>query len=249
MFGICLLPLIPLREQPTSKSEMVSQVLFGEKFKVLHQQTNWIKIETFDDHYTGWISEGQYDAISEQELHSLTNVSIVKSYPQLSVQINGTNMLVPAGSCIYGHQSFTIANQHFQLDYKETSLPFIDIAKQFLNTTYLWGGRTAWGIDCSGFTQNVFKQYGFVLKRDAYQQAEQGQTLAFLSEARLGDLAFFDNEEGRITHVGILLDNETIIHASGKVRIDKIDNFGIINNESKKYSHKLRLIKRIMEVL
>ncbi len=249
MFGICLLPFIPLREQPTSKSEMVSQVLFGEKYKVLHQQADWIKIETFDDHYMGWISEGQYNTISQQEINNLTNVSIVKSYPHLNVQVNGTNMLIPAGSCIYGHQSFTIANQHFQLDYKETHLPFIDIAKQFLNTTYLWGGRTAWGIDCSGFTQNVFKQFGVILKRDAYQQAEQGQTLAFLSEAKLGDLAFFDNEDGRITHVGILLDNETIIHASGKVRIDKIDNFGIINSESKKYSHKLRFIKHIPYVL
>ena len=118
------------------------------------------------------------------------------------------------------------------------------IAKQYLNSPYLWGGKTPWGIDCSGFTQMVFKQKNVSIKRDAFQQAEQGEAVAFLAESKLGDLAFFDNEDGKITHVGILLNNETIIHASGKVRIDQIDNYGIMDADSKKYSHKLRFVKR-----
>ncbi len=244
MFGICLLPLIPLREQPTSKSEMVSQLLFGEQYKVLHQQADWVMVETIDDQYIGWISEGQADFIEEQALNKLEKPIFITSFPHQLIKADGLNMFVPFGSKIYNKSLFTINNQQFELDYKEGVNDLLETAKQFLNTAYLWGGRTPWGIDCSGFTQQVLKQQGILIKRDAYQQAEMGQALAFLSEAQLGDLAFFDNNEGKITHVGILLDNETIIHASGKVRIDKIDNHGIIHSQTKKYSHKLRFLKR-----
>ena len=119
-----------------------------------------------------------------------------------------------------------------------------DAAMFFMNAPYLWGGRSVFGIDCSGFTQMVFRQFGIRLKRDAWQQAEQGELLGFIQEARAGDLAFFDNEEGRITHVGIMLNNNRIIHASGKVRIDTIDTQGIFNKDLNKYTHKLRIVKR-----
>ncbi len=247
MFGICLLPLVPLREQPTSKSEMVSQLLFGEQYKVLHQQADWIKVETINDQYIGWISEGQADFIEEAALNELEKPIFTTSFPHQLIKANGLNMFVTFGSKIYNKRVFTINNQKFELDYQEAdNCNLLDTAMQFLNTAYLWGGRTPWGIDCSGYTQQVFAQQGVFMKRDAYQQAEMGQALAFLSEAQLGDLAFFDNNEGKITHVGILLDNETIIHASGKVRIDKIDNHGIIHSQTKKYTHKLRFLKRIL---
>ena len=121
-----------------------------------------------------------------------------------------------------------------------------DSAYTFINAPYLWGGRSPLGIDCSGFTQVVYKLAGQKLQRDAYQQADQGITLGFIEEAEAGDLAFFDNDEGKIIHVGILLGQGKIIHASGKVRIDRIDHQGIFNEETGKYSHKLRIIKRIL---
>jgi len=121
-----------------------------------------------------------------------------------------------------------------------------EIASLYLNAPYLWGGRSPLGIDCSGFTQVVFKAAGVRLPRDAYQQAEVGQTLGFVEEASEGDLAFFDNAEGKIIHVGIVLKDRFIIHASGKVRIDKLDHQGIFNRETGKYSHTLRVIKRIV---
>jgi cell wall-associated NlpC family hydrolase len=121
----------------------------------------------------------------------------------------------------------------------------IDVAKFYLNAPYLWGGKSVFGIDCSGLSQMVFRQFGIKLRRDAYQQAEQGELVGFLQEAKAGDLAFFDNNEGRINHVGIMMDNERIIHASGKVRIDAIDNQGIFNRELNRYTHKLRIIKRV----
>ncbi|MNL48577.1 Gamma-D-glutamyl-L-lysine endopeptidase [compost metagenome] len=118
--------------------------------------------------------------------------------------------------------------------------------KMFLNAPYLWGGRSILGIDCSGFTQVCYKILGIKLKRDAYQQADQGELVSFINEGKLGDLAFFDNAEGRITHVGILINSHQIIHASGRVRIDSIDHQGIFNEETQQYSHKLRIIKRIL---
>jgi len=110
----------------------------------------------------------------------------------------------------------------------------------------LWGGRSPFGIDCSGFTQMVYKLCGMPLKRDAWMQAEQGQDIHLLDETQPGDLAFFDNEEGRIIHVGILTTKNRIIHASGKVRLDSIDHQGIFNSETKRYTHNLRLLKRLI---
>ena len=115
----------------------------------------------------------------------------------------------------------------------------------FLNTPYLWGGKTPFGIDCSGFTQLVYKLCGHTLLRDAKDQATQGEVLSFIEESEPGDLAFFDNEEGVITHVGIIMQDYFIIHASGKVRIDVLDHSGIYNTDTKKHTHKLRVIKRI----
>ncbi|MBK7084827.1 MAG: C40 family peptidase [Flavobacteriales bacterium] len=115
----------------------------------------------------------------------------------------------------------------------------------FLGAPYLWGGRTPTGVDCSGLTQMLFMLMGIYLPRDAYQQAEEGDPVELVDLAEPGDLAFFDNAEGRITHVGIVLPERRILHASGRVRIDALDQEGIFDAEQGKYSHKLRLVKRV----
>jgi gamma-D-glutamyl-L-lysine dipeptidyl-peptidase len=119
-----------------------------------------------------------------------------------------------------------------------------ELVLSWLNAPYQWGGRSVFGVDCSGFTQIIFRQLGIKLMRDAYQQAESGEMVNFISEGRCGDLAFFDNDDKKIVHTGILLGNDEIIHASGRVRIDKIDHYGIFNTEKNSYSHHLRMIKR-----
>jgi cell wall-associated NlpC family hydrolase len=152
-----------------------------------------------------------------------------------------------------------IFSQDFQIgkntiEYKGSYVPFeklttkenlLNIAEPYLNTAYLWGGKSIFGIDCSGFVQQVYKMLGIVLPRDAYQQATVGESVGFLEEVQLGDLAYFDNAERRITHVGIMLNSHQIIHASGKVRIDNIDNMGIVNSDTELRTHQLRMIKRI----
>lgn len=156
--------------------------------------------------------------------------------------------------CLYdGYEGWVANNQFIPAEQPTDEIPssgpfgitsIRSLAMQYLDVPYLWGGKSKWGIDCSGFCQQVFKHLGIKLPRDAYQQAETGEVVGFLLEAQTGDLAFFDNEEGKITHVGIMLGPNDIIHASGKVRIDKIDNQGIINSDTNQRTHKLRIIKR-----
>lgn len=168
------------------------------------------------------------------------------------------NFLIVAGSTLphfkQKNSTFTIANTHYKIERNisvktveaDTRSKIINTALKYFNAPYLWGGRTPLGIDCSGLTQIVYKIAGLNLPRDAYQQAQLGEHFSFLEEALPGDLAFFDNELGEIIHVGIIWEKNKIIHASGKVRIDNIDHAGIFNLETHRYTHQLRLMKRIV---
>lgn len=255
--AICLLSIIPLRETPSDKAQMVSQVLFGETFDIIETQESWLKIELHQDLYQGWIDQKQAFILDGPQWEELKNV---RSYCALDmVQIfenttNGTQFPVLIGSVVYNahNNAFSIAGQQYKhtgevqlFEKNRNKNKMLEFAYYFLNTPYLWGGRSPFGIDCSGFTQLVYKLCGFSIPRDAWQQANVGLDINFLEEARAGDLAFFDNDEGKIIHTGILLPNNQIIHASGMVKIDQVDHQGIYNVEQKKYTHKLRMIRHI----
>jgi len=250
-YGISQLAIIPVRADASERAEMVTQLLFGETYQVLELQEKWVKILTAYDSYEGWISRVQltacalldYEVFEEQIALPLTSKPVTEA---IKVSDRST-LYLPAASalpfwntntCKINHELFEVPDHNFEV----TDL--IDTAKTYLNTPYLWGGRTHFGIDCSGFTQSVFKLHGIKIKRDASQQAEQGTVVDFLPAAQAGDLAFFDNDEGRIVHVGIMLSADQIIHASGRVKIDKIDGQGIYSEELKKHTHKLRIVKR-----
>jgi len=256
-YSICLQTLIPVRINPSERAEMVTQVLFGELFTINEITGNWAKITILFDGYNGWIDKKLVFEISEGFFNKLKKNETAISHKIISPINNITqNKIIPlvAGSFlpfINELGKFKIENETYHYKHKtSTYLPtgenIARLAKQFENAPYLWGGRTILGIDCSGFTQIVYKIAGIALNRDASKQIEQGKPVSFIEETHSGDLAFFDNDEGQIIHVGIILNKNKIIHASGWVRIDSIDHQGIFNENSNKYSHKLRVIKRII---
>jgi hypothetical protein len=253
MFGICNLAIIPLRFEPSDKSEIVSQVLFGEHFEILEQLKQWSKIKLQYDDYEGWVDSKQYQIISESEYNQLSEDVIVLNADLIEYITGPNNLLlpIPLGSSLsfLSHGDINTSNFHFEgtkISGTKTKDYILNTAFMYLNAPYLWGGKTPFGIDCSGFTQMVYKLNGYKLSRDASQQATQGEALSFIEESEPGDLAFFDNEEGNIIHVGIIMPDNYIIHASGKVRIDRLDHLGIYNADINKHTHKLRVIKKII---
>ena len=247
-YGVCNLGIVPLRLEALDTSEMVSQALYGESFKIIEQRKKWSKIRLAFDKYEGWIDNKQHLIISEENYLQLQSEP-----PQLSSDLvdfvsmeNKQLLSICLGSTISTSPLLCHTFEgNFQATKQEKS-EIINTALLYLNAPYLWGGKTPFGIDCSGFTQMVYKLNGHAILRDASQQATLGEPLSFIEESEPGDLAFFDNAEGNIVHVGIIMEDHYIIHAHGKVRIDRLDHTGIFNAELKKHSHKLRVIKRIV---
>ena len=253
MFGICNLAIVPVRSEPSDRSEIVTQLLFGEHIEILERQNQWARIKMQFDDYVGWVDSKQYQVISEANYNQLSNDAIILNADLIDYISAPENLLlpIPLGASLSFLNNNEINTANFEFEGTKTSgvkpkNALINTAFMYLNAPYLWGGKTPFGIDCSGFTQMVYKLNGYKIHRDASQQALEGEPLSFIEESEAGDLAFFDNDEGNIIHVGIIMDNNYIIHASGKVRIDRLDHLGIYNPELNKHTHKLRVIKKII---
>lgn len=256
-FGVCLLSIVPVRIEPSNKFEMVTQILFGESFSIIDKYKDWYKIRLAYDSYEGWVDKIQIHKISQNEYQRLNSeesqvtLDIVRKIKNVSLN-KSFNIVIGSNIPPLNNGIFKINDEEYYFDGaisesdKQEKSKIIEYTKLFINTPFLWGGKTPFGIDCSGLTQICYKLCGIKLMRDASQQASQGETITFISEATPGDLLFFDNEVGDIIHSGILLPDNKVIHASGKVKIDDIDHHGIFDYESQKYSHKLRLIKKII---
>ncbi len=247
-YGICNLSIVPLRLDPADTSELVSQVLYGDFFKVLEQRKSWSRIRMAFDTYEGWVDNKQYLEISQDDYRILKNSEMSLSSDLVEFVLDEHQKLhtIPLGATLTG---LSLLKHHFEGQIQSGVKPksnIITTSYTYLNAPYLWGGKTPFGIDCSGFTQMVYKLNGYSLLRDASQQATQGEALSFIEESEPGDLAFFDNDEGKIVHVGIIMEDNYIIHAHGKVRIDRLDHSGIYNVDKKLHTHKLRVIKKII---
>jgi hypothetical protein len=252
-YAVSYLNVVPLRSEASHRSEMVTQVLFGEYMEVLDTKDEWSFIKLEQDGYKGWIESSQLLSTSKMEYEKFVESSKVKVFDKyIPAQIGNVKVLMTKGTNLpfYADGFFIFNSQKIPFSGNiitgvKSRNDIVETAKSYLNTPYLWGGKTVSGIDCSGFSQMVYHLNGYNIDRDASLQAKQGELVAFLSQAQVGDLAFFDNKEGRITHVGIILENGKIIHAAyGKVHIDKLDQEGIFNTEIGKYTHHLRVIKR-----
>jgi len=257
-YGFCNLSCLAVRADASHKSEMVNQLLFGETFQIIDQFKTWKLIRGVLDNYEGFVDDRQIFEINEEQFLSAQRSQ--KRFPfdvlsKISREDGGQMWITPAaslemfdnsGNLTLGKLFYKFHGQMITPPATPTGNDITQTALKYLDAPYLWGGRTPFGIDCSGLVQNVFKINGFAIPRDASQQVKEGMTIFLNSESQPGDVAFFENEQGEIVHTGIILSNDKIIHASGSVRIDSLDHNGIFNGSLKKYTHKLRIIKRLV---
>lgn len=255
--GICGLSLIPVRREPSERSEMVTQVLFGEHFEVQDYLPGWYHIKMAFDGYTGWVDQKMVTPLTLRQFRHIENSAHAVTTDIFSIVpvSEERNFMLVAGSTLPVWRpylkKFTLQSETFDFPGtiqnhapKEIRTFIIAQALKYYNAPYLWGGRSPLGIDCSGLTQVVYKMAGIQIPRDAGQQVLKGNPISFVEESKPGDLAFFDDEEGNIVHVGIIWKQNKIIHASGQVRIDNVDQYGIFNVDTKRYTHKMRVMKQ-----
>jgi len=251
-YALVAVPAAPVRRKPSHRKEMVNQLLFGEAVKVLRVSGGlWVKVRSLHDGYEGWMThsllmETGKRSAGKKSLYATTDIlnSIVLGDRKINVPVGSSLPFFAEGKGKLGNMDYTFSGHYFKVDEQQPGDELVkQLSNAWLNAPYLWGGRTPLGVDCSGFVQVVYKLMGIDLPRDAWQQAQEGTPVKKFSDAKTGDLAFFDNKED-IVHVGIILDEGQLIHASGKVRIDKLTKKGIESEGPLPSGNRLRAIRR-----
>ena len=265
MKAISLHSVVPVRTKAAESAEMSTQMLFAETCDILVRRGNWTKIRLEQDGQEGWVDTKMLSPLSDDEYQSLPLLGetegVIKMPMAYAVSMNnGQTIPLTAGTRLpnYKDGQFSLLGVTFRIDPSMVAAEplaltqdnLLAVVRFFLNIPYLWGGKNAMGLDCSGFTQTIMRIFGRNLLRNASEQATQGKNVSSLGKAQAGDLVFFDHadvdpEKTRITHVGILIDSERVIHCSGRVKVEKIDNKGIYSAEYGRYTHHLNSIKRI----
>ena len=258
--GISLHSLIPVRAEASEASEQLTQMLFAETCDILSEQPRWTKIRLHTDGQTGWVDFKMLTPLSDHEFETLSQSSSkarVRVPFALAVSpTNGQTFPLTAGTLLpnYHEGEFSILGATLRIDPSSVleqplcldAHNLMEVIRYFLNVPYLWGGKNAFGMDCSGFTQIILSLFGKSLPRNASEQVLQGTPVAELTNAQAGDLVFFDHEDGKISHVGMLIDSQRVIHCSGRVKVESIDEQGIFSVEAgNTYTHHLVQIRRI----
>ncbi len=258
MYGICPLSIAPLRADPSDRAEQVSQLVFGECYTVLVAQEKWLRVRVAADGYEGWLDAKQHLVVPGAWFEAWVNamphartldvVGVVSdSHTRVPVQLGSllpffdgmTMQLGPDRKMFYNG----LATNPRQAAPEGLLLR---AANLYRGAPYQWGGKSIFGLDCSGFVQQVYGIVGVQLPRDAHQQVAIGEDVPFVTQARIGDLAFFDNADGRIVHVGMVVGEGQILHASGEVRLDSLDHHGIYHTGRRTYTHQLRVVRRVL---
>lgn len=256
-YGVCRLSVVPVRSDSSDRSEQVTQLLFGDHYEITAyaKDKKWLKIRINFDQFEGWIDHKQHHSISHEYYEYLNRAEFkITTDVTSSILYNKSPQIILMGSMIpissfelfKMEEQFAFNGEAKNLGQKREFEFLKTVALKYLNAPYAWGGKSPFGIDCSGMVQLVFKICGYRLFRDSWQQANQGKSIKHIDEGRPGDLVFFKNAEGKINHVGILFEEDRIIHASGRVRVDHLNEEGILNLETKIYSHQYSHIRRIL---
>jgi gamma-D-glutamyl-L-lysine dipeptidyl-peptidase len=243
----CIVSISPVRGEAGDAYEILTQLMFGELLRVVDINEPWCKIVTEADAYEGYIDIKHIEFLSEKEARRWSDGLTYLSEREIAITANNERQFICRGAFIPENETdFSIGKNEYSISSVTTSAfkSVVELAKDYLNTPYLWGGKSPFGIDCSGLTQTVYRIFGYNLPRDASDQFEHGTEIQF-DHIEAGDLAFFENKTGKITHVGILDGKGKIIHASGHVRTDSITEQGIIHSVSGDLTHKLTKIKRL----
>ena len=274
-YAVVLHSVVPVRQEPREGAEQDTQLLFGELCRIIETVPGWYKIHNESDGAEGYVdaimvspmSDEEYTAYSAALGRSTARVMLPMTYAVSDN--NGQTIPLTLGTLLpdYANGQFQVLGVSFRIDsaaVAEQPMPLnqnnlMQVLRFMLNTPYLWGGKNALGMDCSGMTQTVMSLFGIRLPRNASQQVNCGEQVKSLSMAQPGDLVFFDHADTdcngslphncsgdtRITHVGLLLDSERVIHCSGRVKIEHIDERGILSTERQGYTHHLAAIKRM----
>ncbi len=259
-YGIALHSVVPVRAEAREGAEQNTQMLFGELCAILEEQPRWYRIRLESDGQEGWADAKMICPMKPEEYKShktalKTAATVAMPMAYAVSENNGQTIPLTAGTKLTNYQDgrFEVLGVGFRIDPSMVITKSLDLNEQnllqavrfFLNIPYLWGGKNAMGMDCSGFTQIVMSLFGKNLPRNASEQVTCGRIISALSKAKAGDLVFFDHEDGKISHVGIVIDPERVIHCSGRVKVEKLDETGVFNAETGSYSHHLVTIRRI----
>ena len=260
MVALALHSIVPVRAEAKESAEQNTQMLFGELCEVLEEQPRWKRIRLENDGQEGWVDAKMVTPMSEKEYRAHKKAMkdaarVVFPMAYAMSENNGQTIPLTAGTQLTNYQDgrFEVLGVGFRIDPNMVSVAplaltqesLLQVVRFFLNVPYLWGGKNALGMDCSGFTQVIMSLFGKALLRNASEQVTQGKAVNELKKTQAGDLVFFDHEDGKISHVGIVIDAERVIHCSGRVKVEKLDEKGIFNAETGEYSHHLVQIRRI----